>query len=76
MAKNRFVVDLGGVELSEKSIQQIESSIQKAALNALADVDFSGDLIARFPRQWLGIWLDKRDGLQIDDKEIAKFAVR
>ena len=76
MAKNRFVVDLGGVELSEKSIQQIESSIQKAALNALADVDFSGDLVARFPRLWLGIWLDRRDGLQIDDKEITQFAVR
>ncbi len=76
MAKNRFVVDLGGVELSEKSVQQIEASVQKAALNALADIDFLGDLVARFPRDWQGIWINRGDGLNINDKEILEFAGR
>lgn len=75
MAK-RFVVDLGNVELAPKDLEAIEASIQQAALSALATVDFRGDLIARFPREWLGIWIDLGKGLPIDDGAIAKFAPR
>jgi hypothetical protein len=76
MAKKRFIVDLGTVELSEKGIQHVEASIQKAALAALAEVDFRGDLHARFPREWLGIWIDIVKDIQFNDKEFVQFAGR
>jgi hypothetical protein len=76
MAKKRFIVDLGNVELSEKAIQHVESSIQKAALVALAELDYRGDLVARFPREWLGIWIDIGKDLPFKDKEFIEFAGR
>jgi hypothetical protein len=78
--KKRFVVDLGSVDMDERTIQGVEASIQKAALNAVAELDMRGDLIARFPREWLGIWIDiQREGLpQADqfEKEFIAFAGR
>ena len=78
--KKRFVVDLGNVDMDERTIQNVKSSIQKAALGAVAELDLRGDLIARFPREWLGIWIDiQRDGLpQFDEreKEFVGFAGR
>lgn len=76
MAKKRFVVDLGNIELSEKAIQRVESSIQRAALAALADLDYRGDLIARFPREWLGIWIDVGKELPFNDKDFIEFSGR
>ena len=73
-SKNRFIVDLGRVKLTDKARQRVEASIQKAAVAALADIDFRGDLITRFPREWLGIWIDVGKGLPINDKEIIKFS--
>lgn len=74
--KNRFVVDLGNVEISERQQQEIEVAIQQAALGAVAKLDYRGDLIARFPREWLGIWINPGDNLPIDDLEIRKLAGR
>lgn len=74
--KKRFVVDLGSVEVDQKSVERIEAQIQKAALGALAEIDLRGDLVARFPREWLGIWIDIRRDLEINDKEIVQFAGR
>lgn len=76
MAKKRFIVDLGNVELSEKAIQRVEASVQKAALGELADIDYRGDLVARFPREWLGLWIDISKDIQIDDKQFIEFAGR
>ena len=76
MAKKRFVVDLGSVELSEKAIQHVEATIQKAALAALADLDYRGDLYTRFPKEWLGIWLDIAKEIPFNDKEFIQFAGR
>jgi hypothetical protein len=74
--RKRFVVDLGQVELSERGVQMVEAQIQKAALSALAEVDFRGDLVARFPREWLGIWIDIARDIPIADEDILKFAGR
>lgn len=74
--KKRFVVDLGGLDIDEKSLEQVEVEIQTAALGALARLDLRGDIIARFPREWLGIWIDIGRDLPINDKEIIGFAGR
>lgn len=74
--KKRFVVDLGTVEMSDKTVRQVEATIQRAALGALAEVDFNGDLIARFPHEWLGLWIDIGRDLRIDDKAFQEFAGR
>lgn len=76
MAKKRFVVDLGNVELSEKAIQHVEAAVQKAALSALAEFDYRGDLVARFPREWLGLWIDIAKEGPFNDKEFIEFAGR
>jgi len=74
--KKRFVVDLGALEISDRDVEQVETAIQKAALSALAEVDFNGDLVARFPREWLGLWIDIAKNIQINDKEFREFAGR
>ena len=74
--KKRFVVDLGNVEMSNQAVEQVEASIQKAALSALAETDFRGDLVARFPREWLGLWIDIAKDIRIDDKAFQEFAGR
>lgn len=41
---NRFVVNLGGVQLPEDAADQLERGIRKAVLAAVATLDFKGDL--------------------------------
>lgn len=41
---NRFVVNLGGVQLPEGAAEALERDIRKAALAAVATLDFKGDL--------------------------------
>lgn len=41
---NRFVVNLGGLQLPEETARQLELDIRKAALAAVATLDFKGDL--------------------------------
>jgi len=74
MAKKRFVVDLGNVELSEKAIQQVESSIQKAALTKPPILDRHDDLVARFPREWLSIWINVGKKITLNNKVFIAFA--
>ena len=74
--KKRFVVDLGQVEMSNQAVEKVEAAIQKAALGAIAEVDFRGDLVARFPREWLGLWIDIAKGIDINDKAFQEFAGR
>lgn len=70
---NRFVVHLGELKLRDKQEKRFESAIQAAVLDTLARIDFEGDFVARFPKEWLGIWIDVRDRLEIDDKLIGGF---
>lgn len=75
----RFVIDLGKIEMSRDAKQQIEKNIQKAALNALAEIDFQGDLVARFPRDWYGgiiVLADQIREIEEINKAAQEFAVR
>ena len=74
--KKRFVVDLGSVEMSDRAVEQVEASIQKAVLGSIAEIDFHGDIVARFPREWLGLWIDIGKELQINDKDFQNWAGR
>jgi hypothetical protein len=69
----KFLVDLGDVRIDKRSVGQVEAAIQKAALSALADIDFQGDLRVRFPKEWLGIWINPGE-LVLDEihKQFAK----
>lgn len=76
MSRKRFVVDLGRIKMSENAIKHVETEVQKAALAALAEVDHRGDLIARFPNRWLGLWIDNADDRDLPEKEVIAFAGR
>jgi hypothetical protein len=41
---NRFVVDLGSVQVPDDVAREIEAQIRKATLEALAGIDLKGDL--------------------------------
>ena len=43
-AANRFVVDLGGLQIPDDLARQIEAQIRKVTLNTVAGLDFQGDL--------------------------------
>ena len=73
---NRFVVHLGELKLRDRQERRFEEAIQTAVLGELARIDFQGDLVARFPREWLGIWIDVRGDLGIEDKLAVEFAPR
>lgn len=70
--QNRFIIDLGTVKLSAKNAQIMQSAIQRAALSTLAELDFKGDIVARFPREWLGLWIDISKNLAIKDAMYKK----
>jgi hypothetical protein len=73
---NRFVVHLGELKLRDRQERRFEEAIQSAVLTELARIDFQGDFVARFPREWLGIWIDVQGGLRFDDKLAQEFAPR
>ena len=54
---SKFVVDFGDVTLSEEVAAHVNRSIQRAALHAVAGLDFRGDqqVTFHFPKEWLGI---------------------
>ena len=69
--KNRFVVDMSDVEMSDKAAAEIQGSIQKSVLESLVDLRVSDNLAIRFPREWWGIILSPElDRLKGLDKEI------
>lgn len=73
---NRFVVHLGEIKLRDRQERRFEEAIQAAVLTELARIDFQGDFVARFPKEWLGIWIDVRADLGIEDKLAIEFARR
>lgn len=73
----RFVVDLGGVEMSEATQAELSTSIQKMVLNQVADLRVDKPLGFRFPREWWGIILHPDlDHLRGLEKQISDFAGR
>jgi hypothetical protein len=56
------------VKLSDAARQRIEVTVQKAVMAEIARYDFGGDLMVKFPREWLGIWLDGPNGPIIFDE--------
>ena len=56
---NKFVVDLGDVQLPDKVADRIEEAIRGAALGVLAGVDLGGgDIGIKLPPDLRGIYLD------------------
>jgi hypothetical protein len=70
----RFVVDLGGIEMSEKAEAQLADDIQRAVLSQIAKADIKIPVAIKFPREWYGIILRPDfDGLPGLEKEIGRF---
>ncbi len=73
--KNRFVVDMSDVKMSDKAGQEIQARIQKTALDSIVNLPVSDNLAIRFPRDWWGIIInpdfDRLGGL---DKELGQIA--
>lgn len=55
---NEFKVDLGNVALSGEVANRLNATIQRAALDFLADLDLSDEIKIKFPREWYGIWIE------------------
>lgn len=73
----RFVVDFGEIEMTKQTRQHIEKKIQSAALSALGEIDFQGDFVARFPRDWFGgiiVLDDQSNQIESMSKKIKEFA--
>ena len=47
--KNDFVVDLGGLEIDDRTRAALASDIQRVVLSHLVDIDFRGDYGVRLP---------------------------
>jgi len=77
---NRFVVDLGKVKLNKEEHAMINTNIQKAVLQTLADIKIDGDYVIRFPIDWPGMFggpfLDDIRELGEINKEIIEFTNR
>ena len=54
-----FAVALGDVKLSKAQVRSLNKAIQGAALAELARLDLGSGVRVRFPKEWLGIWIDK-----------------
>jgi hypothetical protein len=62
MSGNRFVVDLGKLELDKNATARIERAIQDVVLRELNDLrGLQRPIVNRgihFPKEWLGIWIN------------------
>jgi hypothetical protein len=58
-AMSDFVVRLDKIELPQEAQLRIANQIQGLVLKELATIDLGGEFTARFPREWLGLWLEK-----------------
>ena len=57
-----FTVAFGDLKLSAEHKAAIQKAIQSAALAEIARLDLARDVRFRFPREWLGIWLQELKG--------------
>jgi len=68
----KFIVDFGDIEMSREVRNGIEKEIQSAVLSAVAEMDFEGDLVARFPiGKWGGIILRREFVSRLDQRTEA-----
>ena len=56
--KNRFVVDMSDVKMSDKAAAEIQGRIQKTVLDSIVDLRVSDNIAVYFPREWWGIILN------------------
>lgn len=54
-----FIVKFEGVELHADAKKRIAAGIQKMVLSEIAHLDLNHEIRPAFPKEWLGIWLDK-----------------
>ena len=57
-----FTVAFGDLKLSAEQMAAIQKAIQSAALSEIARLDLARDVRFRFPKEWLGIWLQDLKG--------------
>lgn len=71
----RFVVDLGGVEMSKAAQSALSTNIQKMVLSEIAELRVDKPIAFKFPFDWWGIILHPDLG-QIGglEKELGEFA--
>ena len=67
---NRFVVDLGDAKIPEAFRAHVNRTIQKAALQALADLDLNRDLDIhlRFPPELWGLVIRLPDNIRFNPR--------
>jgi hypothetical protein len=65
MAGNRFVVDLGKMDLDDAARTRIERSIQDVVLREINERRLAGRPVlnvgVHFPKEWYGIWINPID---------------
>lgn len=54
-----FRVAFEGVPLSREQTARINQAVQRAVLAELAGLKLATGFRTRFPREWLGIWIDR-----------------
>jgi hypothetical protein len=59
---HEFRVAISGLELDPELTRQINSAMQRVALEHLAAADFTNVAI-HWPREWLGIWVEDLDSV-------------
>ena len=57
-----FTVAFGDVRLTASQRAAIQKAIQGAALSEIAKLDLAPDVRVRFPKEWIGIWLQPFKG--------------
>jgi hypothetical protein len=57
-----FKVVVEGLGLRSKQADALNKGVQSAVLAEIARLDLYQDFRVRFPRDWLGIWIEPRIG--------------
>ncbi|MBA3560529.1 MAG: hypothetical protein H0W30_18250 [Gemmatimonadaceae bacterium] len=53
-----FRVNIDGLSLTSDQKKRVNQAVQKAVLSELTALNIRGGFRTRFPREWLGIWID------------------
>lgn len=70
---SEFIVKLNGLKLPAAAESKINAAIQQAVTLELAKLDLKEDVAYHFPKEWLGIWLERlRDRLPIPVAKIKE----
>jgi hypothetical protein len=61
----QFLVHLQGITLSKEDEAVLANELQAVALRHLGRSRLEGDLISRFPKEWLGLWLERAARIEL-----------